>query len=100
WQTLDVGRRSDLELRYLHLDLKRVAAPWVAPEIRIGEAAGCRGRNKRAGHIGGRDPKLPGAIAIDLDIERGVIDRLRILQVPQVRNLRELFFHFGRERSA
>src|SRR5206468_8407741 len=79
-----------LRLRNLDLNLKPVAAARVPPEIEVRITAGrCRGRERPA-DIGGGDTELPGPVAVDLDLKRRIVERLRILQVAQRVDLHEL----------
>ena len=80
-QIRDVFDRGDLRLRNLDLNLEAIAAPRIAPEIQVGVAARRGGGDQRTGDFGGRYAILPGAIAIDLDLQRRIIERLRILEI-------------------
>ena len=56
-----------------HLDLKRVAGVRVAPVVRLGEARG-RGRgHDGARHVRHGQSELTGALAVDVDVERGIV---------------------------
>ena len=77
-------------LRQLHLDLERVAGDGIAPVVRVGEARRRRGRDHRADHVGHGQAELPGALAVDGDVEGREAALLRELQVAQEVELRQL----------
>ena len=86
----DVLDRRHLRLRNLDLNLEAVAASRIPPEVQIGVAARrCCGRQRPA-NVGSRDAELTGAIAIDLNLQGRIVERLRVLQVSQRGNLDEL----------
>ena len=86
-------------MRDLNLNLEPVAAPGISPEIQIGVPARRGRRDERPRHIRRRDAKLSRAIAVDLDLERRIIERLRILQVAQRIDLEQLGSNLLRERT-
>ena len=67
----------------LDLDLKRIAGIRIAPIVGVGEARGRGGGHHRARHVRHGQAELPGAVAIDRDIERGIAAFLRDLEVAQ-----------------
>src|SRR5262249_14451200 len=79
WQIGDVLQRRHLRLWDLDLNLETVAAARVTPEVQVRVAAGRRCGNERSADVGGGDAKLSRPIAVDLDLERRVIERLRVL---------------------
>ena len=82
-----------LGLRNLDLNLKSVPATRVPPEIQVGVAARRRGGGERPADIGGSHAKLPGTVAVDLDLKRWIVERLGVLQVTQRVDLPELRAH-------
>ena len=85
-------------MRNLDLNLETVSAPWVAPEIQVGVAAGRSGRHQRFANIGHRDAELPCAIAVHLDLDGRIIQRLGVLQIAQRCHLRQLDAELPGER--
>src|SRR5207244_11548322 len=79
-----------LRLRELHLNLETVPAAGIPPEVQLGVSAGRGGGHERLADIGWRHAKLSGAAAVNLDLERWVIERLRVLQVAERIDLDEL----------
>src|SRR5262249_61833578 len=87
-------------LRNLDLDLEGVSTSWVAPEVEVGVPRRRSDRDQRLRDICHRQAELPRAITVDLDIDGWVVERLRILEVAQERQLRKLRPHLLCKRSA
>ena len=83
-----------------HLHLERDAGPRIGPVVRRDEAARRgRGGERPADLIDG-DAELAGELAIDVDLDRRIVERLLELQVAQRRNLRELVAQLRRRTRA
>ncbi len=93
-QILNVFGRSHFVLRDFDLNLEGIAASGVSPEVGVRETARRGAGHQRLGHIGHRQSKLSGPIAIDGDPHRWVIQRLGILEIAQGRNLLQLATQF------
>ena len=80
---LDVGRLGHLRRRDLHLDLVRVAADVVAPEVPRGVAAGVGGRDQRLADVAGGHAAEPGPLAVEGHLHGRVVERLLDLDVAE-----------------
>ena len=87
---LDVGRFGHLGLRHLHLNLVRVAADIVTPEIAGRVTARIRGGDERLADIARGHPREAGSLAIEGDLNGRVVQRLLDLHVAQGRDAVEL----------
>ena len=77
-------------LRQLHLDLECISGVWVPPVIRLREARRRSGWDHRANHVRHGQSELTRTLAVDVDIERRIIDRLSKLKIPKEGNLGHL----------
>ena len=80
---LDVGRLGHLGLRDLHLDLVRIAADIVAPEVAHGVAAGVGGGDQRFADVAGGHAAQAGPLAVERDLDGRVVERLLDLHVAE-----------------
>src|SRR5262249_42265066 len=72
---------SHLRLRNLDLNLKSISARWIAPEVEVRVSARRSGGRERPADIRGRHAELAGTVAVDLNLQRWVIERLRVLEI-------------------
>ena len=85
---LDVGRLGHLGLRDFHLDLVRIAADVVAPEIARGVAAGVGGGDQRLADVARGHAAEAGPLAVERDLDGRVVERLLDLHVAERRDRR------------
>ena len=72
-------------LRDLDLHLIADAGLGIGPVVRHHEAAGRRGRHHGPRDLAAVTPLSPGPLAIDVDLDGRVVERLGELQIPQER---------------
>ena len=95
-----IVERGHPRLRDLDLHLERDAGARVGPVVRRDEPAG-RGRGgKRSADLIDRDAELAGHLAVHIDLDRRVVERLAVLQIAERGNARELVPDLGRKRPA
>ena len=84
---LDVLDRGYVRLRKLHLNLIRDPRSGIGPIVRRHEPARGSCRQERTAHPGGRYSQLSRALAVHVDVDAGIVERLVVLQVAQRRYL-------------
>src|SRR6187431_1687323 len=87
-------------LWHLDLHLERDARARIGPVIRRDEPAGRSCRSEGASHLIDRDPKLTGHLTVHVDLNRGVVERLAVLEIAKGRNPAKLLPDLGGERPA
>ena len=70
-------------LRQLDLNLERLAGVRIAPVVRLRESRRRRGRHDGVDHVSHGQAELAGAVAVDANVQRGVVRLLRELQIAQ-----------------
>ena len=75
-------------LRHFDLHLERDARPRVGPVVRRDEPARRGRRGERPPDLIDGDAELPGALAVDVDADRRIVERLLEWQVAQRRESR------------
>ena len=78
-----IVERRHARLWHFDLHLERDAGPRIGPVVRRDEPARRRGRRKRSADLIDRHAELAGELAIDVDVDGRIVERLPELQIAQ-----------------
>ncbi len=98
WHDAQIIQGLHLRLWHLHLHLERDPRSRIGPVVGRDETArrGCR--RERTSNFVDCDTELTRHLAIDVDLNRGIVEGLPVLQVAQRRDAGELVAELASER--